>query len=647
MTARLRPSKLPTIAVTLPQMQADNPTFAIIVTEKGGGERREVFQTPEMSVGRVQGNELTLPKGNVSKRHARLLFRDGRFIITDLNSTNGTYVNRRRISQATIVRDGDRIYIGDFVLRIEPASDEDTESMRASRARDPSQRASGQPARPLVSLRAAGNRTDGLSAPSGSGQVSNIPSALPAVDVRNGVTLQPSSESTPEIGSLLADSEGADEDSVSRIPDASVLSLSDVACDEEGTLSASQRALRLLIDRVLESLAPGALDKEIDERLAARFLSILQEQFDDLVQDGELPGDVPADSILADARAELLEMGPVTRLLEEASVREIRVLRFDRIQVVHDDRIERAGVVFTSNSALLRAIRRLCHKSGAPLRDGERFVRRTLPDGTDATAVIGPAAPSGAALSLRRHDFARDTLSELVDGETMSAAMAKFLQQSLVGGLRILVVGAPPAATSPVMSALCRADTSESVAAIMGADDWVFGHARATKLDPNHEGVEFSELLSMARRLASRVVLDLADSERALELVFSCAPSPVTACLPDSSASRGLARLVPLVAASRSGLSQTTAASLIAASFDLVAEVTRCSDGGTRVTRIAEVVGSDRDAVLLSDIYAFEFSSAPGATPADGSFVASSTVPQIVAELSRRGVDVDPKQFCA
>ena len=93
--------------------------FAIIVHEKGGAERREIFDAAELSVGRVQGNELMLPKGNVSKRHARLLYRDGRFIVTDLNSTNGTYVNRRKITQATIVREGDRIYIGDFVLRIE------------------------------------------------------------------------------------------------------------------------------------------------------------------------------------------------------------------------------------------------------------------------------------------------------------------------------------------------------------------------------------------------------------------------------------------------------------------------------------------------------------------------------------------------
>jgi pilus assembly protein CpaF len=96
--------------------------FSVIISEKGGAERREAFDRTEINVGRVQGNELMLPKGNVSKRHARLLYRDGRFIVTDLKSTNGTYVNGRKIAQATIVREGDKIYIGDFVLRIESAA---------------------------------------------------------------------------------------------------------------------------------------------------------------------------------------------------------------------------------------------------------------------------------------------------------------------------------------------------------------------------------------------------------------------------------------------------------------------------------------------------------------------------------------------
>src|SRR3989440_3466184 len=93
--------------------------LAIVISEKGGAERREIFEKHEINVGRVQGNDLMLPKGNVSKRHARLLFRDGRVIVTDLKSTNGTYVNGRKIAQATLVREGDKIYVGDFVLRVE------------------------------------------------------------------------------------------------------------------------------------------------------------------------------------------------------------------------------------------------------------------------------------------------------------------------------------------------------------------------------------------------------------------------------------------------------------------------------------------------------------------------------------------------
>ena len=116
--------------------------FTIVISEKGGAERREAFDKNEINVGRVQGNDLMLPKGNVSKHHARLLFRDARFIVTDLKSTNGTYVNGRKISQATIVREGDKIYIGDFVLRLEtglgtPAAAADGEDSGRTPARVP------------------------------------------------------------------------------------------------------------------------------------------------------------------------------------------------------------------------------------------------------------------------------------------------------------------------------------------------------------------------------------------------------------------------------------------------------------------------------------------------------------------------------
>src|SRR3984885_9960686 len=93
--------------------------FTILIQEKGGEQRRMVFNKPEVTIGRVQGNDIVLPKGNVSKRHARIVLKDGKFIIVDLKSTNGTYVNGRKITSPLVVKAGDKIYIGDFIITLE------------------------------------------------------------------------------------------------------------------------------------------------------------------------------------------------------------------------------------------------------------------------------------------------------------------------------------------------------------------------------------------------------------------------------------------------------------------------------------------------------------------------------------------------
>src|SRR5438105_13457932 len=95
--------------------------FAINISEKGGETRRLEFDKPEITIGRVQGNDIILPKGNVSKRHSRIVLKDGKFIIVDLKSTNGTYVNGRKITSPLVIKPTDKIYIGDFILAVEDA----------------------------------------------------------------------------------------------------------------------------------------------------------------------------------------------------------------------------------------------------------------------------------------------------------------------------------------------------------------------------------------------------------------------------------------------------------------------------------------------------------------------------------------------
>jgi hypothetical protein len=60
------------------------------------------------------------PEAKVSRRHARITFRDGQYFLEDLGSTNGTFVNRgRRLSPGTrqALSDGDEIIVGKTFLR--------------------------------------------------------------------------------------------------------------------------------------------------------------------------------------------------------------------------------------------------------------------------------------------------------------------------------------------------------------------------------------------------------------------------------------------------------------------------------------------------------------------------------------------------
>lgn len=79
------------------------------------GDERELTQG--ITIGRAETNGLSVPDAFVSHMHARVFRRGQYWYIEDLGSTNGTFLNERRIAQPTQLKVYDEIRLGETVLR--------------------------------------------------------------------------------------------------------------------------------------------------------------------------------------------------------------------------------------------------------------------------------------------------------------------------------------------------------------------------------------------------------------------------------------------------------------------------------------------------------------------------------------------------
>lgn len=91
-----------------------------VAIEKGPKELRGVNIAVHgpVVVGRSPGSDIVIGAGYVSSRHARFVLMGQNLFVEDLGSTNGTAVNGQYISEPTALKDGDRVTVGDVVMRV-------------------------------------------------------------------------------------------------------------------------------------------------------------------------------------------------------------------------------------------------------------------------------------------------------------------------------------------------------------------------------------------------------------------------------------------------------------------------------------------------------------------------------------------------
>ena len=72
----------------------------------------------QIDIGRDSINEIVINDAEISRRHARLTFQGGKYVLEDLGSTNGTFVNGQRLAGPRVLKAGEVVSFGEQIVMI-------------------------------------------------------------------------------------------------------------------------------------------------------------------------------------------------------------------------------------------------------------------------------------------------------------------------------------------------------------------------------------------------------------------------------------------------------------------------------------------------------------------------------------------------
>jgi diguanylate cyclase (GGDEF)-like protein len=123
MSSRDEDTAVSDVAQAIPVARASDDCLVVVYQREGGAGRCIKLDRLPLRVGRDPDNELVLADDGVSRRHARIERREGRIVLMDVGSTNGTLLNDAELENIVELRTGDRIQVGSTIFKYLSASD--------------------------------------------------------------------------------------------------------------------------------------------------------------------------------------------------------------------------------------------------------------------------------------------------------------------------------------------------------------------------------------------------------------------------------------------------------------------------------------------------------------------------------------------
>jgi len=314
--------------------------------------------------------------------------------------------------------------------------------------------------------------------------------------------------------------------------------------------------------------------------------------------------------------AEILGLGPIQTLLEDASVTEIMVNGAKNIYVERKGKIHRVPVTFENNEHVMRIIDRIVAPLGRRIDESSPYVDARLPDGSRVNAVIPPISLVGPTITIRKFARSPITVEQLIQYETVTQEAIQFLKVCVEARLNVVISGGTGSGKTTLLNVLSGfIPSDERILTIENAAELQLRQEHVITLEsrpPNIEGrgeITIRQLVINALRMRpDRIIVGEIRDEAALDMLqaMNTGHDGSMTTLHSNSPRDSLSRLETMVLMAGMDLPARSIREQVTSAIDLIVHQERMRDGTRKIVNITEISGMEGDVITTTDIFTFE-----------------------------------------
>ena len=354
--------------------------------------------------------------------------------------------------------------------------------------------------------------------------------------------------------------------------------------------------------------------------------------------------------LLKEIEDEVLGLGPLEGLMQDASVSDILVNAYDSVYVERYGKIEKTSVRFKDDAHLMRIIEKIVSAVGRRIDEISPMVDARLEDGSRVNVIIPPLALDGPCLSIRRFSVDPLTLKDLIVLKTITPVLGELLQSIVKARLNVLISGGTGSGKTTLLNVMSQfVSPAERIVTIEDSAELQLKQDHVVRLEtrpPNLEGkgqiTQRNLVRNCLRMRPDRIIVGEVRGSEAVDMLQAMntghdgslttvhANTPVDA----------LMRIETMVNMAGFNLPSDYIKKFISSAIDVVVQAERLVDGSRKIVSLQEITGMEGSVITMQEIFSFEQSGLDKDGVVSGRFRTHGIRPKFFERFTKMGIPI-------